>query len=146
MKHVRYFALLSVLAVLSPLGAFARDKNHRSVDIPNAMLVEGVQLAPGHYNLQIQGAGPDVQVTFLQNGKTVGTVPGKLTNDKDVDGANFDFRHARKSRAAASRTREVTVEMVTQLEGSAGKKPVTPRCVRSRILLRNRRRGIDRWS
>jgi len=84
MKHVRYFALLSVLAVLSPLGAFARDKNHRSVDIPNAMRVEGVQLEPGHYKLQIQGTGPDVQVTFLQNGKTVGTVPGTLTNDKEI--------------------------------------------------------------
>ena len=85
MKYVKYLALLSVLAVLSPLGAFARDKNQRSVDIPNAMLVEGVQLAPGHYKLQIQGTGPDVQVTFLQNGKTVGTVLGKLTtNDNEI--------------------------------------------------------------
>jgi hypothetical protein len=85
MKHVRYIALLSALAVLSPLGAFARDKNQRSVDIPDAVQVGGTQLQAGHYKLQIEGTGPDVQVTFLQNGKTVATVPGKLkTNDNDV--------------------------------------------------------------
>ena len=85
MKHVRYFALVSALAVLSPLGAFARDKNQRSVDIPDAVQVGGTQLEPGHYKLQIEGTGPDVQVTFLQNGKTVATVPGKLkTNDNQV--------------------------------------------------------------
>ena len=85
MKHVRYFALLSVFGVLSPLGAFARDKNQRSVDIPDAVQVGGTQLQAGHYKLQIQGTGPDVQVTFLQYGKTVVTVPGKLkTNDDQV--------------------------------------------------------------
>jgi len=85
MKSVRYVALLSALAVLSPLGAFARDKNQRSVDIPNAVRVGGTQLEPGHYKLQIQGTGPDVQVTFLQDGKTVATAPGKLKmNDDNV--------------------------------------------------------------
>jgi len=54
MRHVRYFALLSVFAVLSTMGAFARDKNQRSVDIPNAMRVEGMQREAGHYKLQIQ--------------------------------------------------------------------------------------------
>jgi hypothetical protein len=110
MKYVRYFALLSALAVLSPLGAFARDKNQRSVDIPDAVQVGGTQLQPGHYKLQIQGTGPDVQVTFLQDGKTVATVPGKLkTNDEQVtqdqivtDSANktlaeIDFRRDKES-------------------------------------------------
>ena len=85
MKHVRYFALLSMLAVLSPLGAFARDKNQRSVDIPDAVQVGSTELQAGHYKLQIEGTGPDVQVSFLQHGKTVATVPGKLkTNDDQV--------------------------------------------------------------
>ena len=85
MKYVRYVALLAALAVLTPLGALARDKNQRSVDIPDAVQVGGKQLEAGHYKLQIEGAGPDVQVSFLQNGKTVATVPGKLkTNDNEV--------------------------------------------------------------
>src|SRR5260370_33366648 len=83
MKHVRYFALVSVLAVLSPLGAFARDKNQRSVDIPDTVQVGSTQLQAGHYKLQIAGTGPDVQVTFLQNGKTVATVPGTLKRRED---------------------------------------------------------------
>ncbi len=82
MKYVRYVALLAALALLSPLGAFARDKNQRSVDIPDAVQVAGSQLEPGHYKLEIEGPGPNVQVSFMQNGKTVATVPGTLkTND-----------------------------------------------------------------
>jgi len=110
MKYMKYLALLSILAVLSPLGAFARDKNQRSVDIPDAVQVEGKQLEAGHYKLEIQGTGPDVQVSFLQDGKTVATVPGKLkTNDDHVtqdaivtDTANktldeIDFRRDKES-------------------------------------------------
>ena len=98
MKHVRYFALVSVLAVLSPLGAFARDKNQRSVDIPDAVQVGSTQLQAGHYKLQIQGTGPDVQVTFLQYGKTVATVPGKLkTNDNDVTQDSIETNSANKT-------------------------------------------------
>jgi hypothetical protein len=85
MKSVKYLALLSILAVLSPLGAFARDKNQRSVDLPDAVQVGGKQLEPGHYKLQWQGSGPDVQVTFQQNGKTVATAQAEVkTNDSHV--------------------------------------------------------------
>jgi hypothetical protein len=85
MKYVRYVAFLGALAVLSPLGAFARDKNQRSVDIPDAVQVGGTQLEAGHYRLEIQGTGSDVQVSFLRDGKTVATVPCKLkTNDQQA--------------------------------------------------------------
>src|SRR5258708_19929247 len=82
MKHPRYLTLLSILAVLSPLSVFARDKNQHSVDISATVQVEGAQLKPGNYKVEWQGTGPDIQVTFLQNGKTVATVPATLkTND-----------------------------------------------------------------
>jgi|SRR5580658_1046025 hypothetical protein len=85
MKYVKYLALLSVLAVLSPLGAFARDKNQRSVDLPAAVQVGGQQLEPGHYKLQWQGSGPEVQVTFQQDGKTAATARAELkTDDKQL--------------------------------------------------------------
>ena len=33
-------------------------------------------MKPGKYNVQWQGTGPEIQVSFVQNGKTVATVPG----------------------------------------------------------------------
>jgi hypothetical protein len=85
MKLPNYVAFLSILAVLAPLSAFAREKNQHSVDIPDAVHVGGNLLAPGNYKLQWQGTGPDVKVTFLRSGKPVATVPGTLkTNDSEV--------------------------------------------------------------
>ena len=85
MKHLRYFALLSSLAMLSSLSVFARNKNQQSVDIPNTVQVGGTQLKPGNYKMEWQGTGSDIQVTFLRDGKTVVTVPATLkTNDDQV--------------------------------------------------------------
>jgi hypothetical protein len=85
MKQMKFLALLSTLAMLCSLSAFARDNNQHSVDLADTVQVGGTQLQPGHYKLEWQGAGPAVQVTFLRNGKTVATVPGTLkTNDEHV--------------------------------------------------------------
>jgi hypothetical protein len=85
MKYLRYQALLSIVAILSPLSLLARDKNQHSVDIPSAVLVGGTQLKPGNYKVEWQGTGPDIQVTFLRDGKAVATVPAALkTNDAQV--------------------------------------------------------------
>jgi hypothetical protein len=86
MKLPRYpLALLSILALLSPLSVFARDKNQHSVDIPSTLQVGDTQLKPGNYKVKWEGSGPDVQVTFLRDGKTVATVPATLkTNDDQV--------------------------------------------------------------
>jgi hypothetical protein len=85
MKLPSYVAFLSILAVLAPLSAFARDKNQHSVDIPQTVQVGGKQLEPGNYKVRWEGTGPDVQVTFLSHGKAVATVPGTLkTNDSQV--------------------------------------------------------------
>jgi hypothetical protein len=85
MKSVKYLALLSTLALLFSLSAFARDKNQHSVDIPDAVQVGSTQLQPGTYKVEWQGAGPSVQVNFLLHGKTVATVPGTLkTNNGPV--------------------------------------------------------------
>ena len=83
-KYLQYLAILSTLALLSPLGALARDNSH-SVDIFDVVQIGGAQLKPGNYKVEWQGAGPAVQVSFQLNGKTVVTVPATLkTNDADV--------------------------------------------------------------
>jgi hypothetical protein len=110
MKTLRYLTLSLVLAMLSPIGLFARDNNKHSVTIPYKLQVGGTQLEPGDYKVEWQGAGPDTQVTFLRNGKTVATVPATLkTNDSQVtqddivtDSANktlteIDFHHDKQA-------------------------------------------------
>jgi hypothetical protein len=85
MKYLRYLTCLSILSVLSPLSVFARDNNQHSVDIPATVQVGSTQLKPGNYKVRWQGTGPDIQVTFLRDGKTVATVPATLkTNDGEV--------------------------------------------------------------
>jgi hypothetical protein len=85
MQQLKYAALLSTLALLSPVGALARDKNQHSVQIPDSLQVGSVQLEPGNYKVEWQGTGPEVQVNFVRNGKTVATVAGTLNaNDKRV--------------------------------------------------------------
>jgi len=85
MKQIKCTALLSMLALLFPLGALARNKNQHSVEIPDSVQVGGAQLKPGNYKVEWQGTGPEVQVNFVRDGKTVATVPGTLkTNDAKV--------------------------------------------------------------
>lgn len=85
MKYLNFLALLLTLALLSPLSALARDKNQRSVEIPDAVQVGTTQLRPGNYSVEWQGTGPQVQVTFQRDGNTVATAPATLkTNDDQV--------------------------------------------------------------
>jgi hypothetical protein len=85
MKQLKYTALLFILAFMSSIGAYAKDSNRHSVEIPDSVQVGGTQLKPGKYDVQWQGAGPEIQVIFVHDGKIVATVPGTLkTNDPHV--------------------------------------------------------------
>ena len=85
MNNSRKLAVVAVLAAMCSLSAFARDKNERSVEFANAVQVGNTQLRAGTYQVQWQGTGPDVQVNFIQHGKTVATAAGTLkTNDPQV--------------------------------------------------------------
>jgi hypothetical protein len=85
MRQVKNAALLSMLALLSSVSALARDKNQHPVEIPDSVQVGGTRLQPGRYQVEWQGTGPEIQVNFVRDGKTVATVPGTLkTNDAKV--------------------------------------------------------------
>jgi hypothetical protein len=85
MKQLKYAVLLSMLALMSSVSALARDKNQHSVEILDAVQAGGTQLEPGSYKVEWQGAGPEIQVNFVRDGKIVATVPGTLkTNDAQV--------------------------------------------------------------
>ncbi len=86
MKTLYFAAVLSLTCLLGFGGsAYAARNNAHSVDISDAVQIGGTRLKPGNYKVEWQGAGPAVQVSFQQNGKTVVTVPGTLkTNDDQV--------------------------------------------------------------
>jgi hypothetical protein len=85
MKQSKYIVMSSMLALLLSVSAFAADKNQHSVTIPDAVQVGNTQLKPGNYKVEWQGAGSEVQVIFLLNGKTVASVPGTFkANDSNV--------------------------------------------------------------
>ena len=87
MKYLKYSALVSAFALLTSLGALARDSANakHSLTLADPVQVGNAQLQPGDYKVEWQGTGPSVQVNFVQHGKTVATVPATLqTNDKDV--------------------------------------------------------------
>ncbi len=87
MKQVKHATLLLILALMSSIGTFAKDSNRHSVEISDSVQVGGSQLKPGKYDLTWQGAGPEIQVSFVHDGKTVATVTGTLkTNDPNVTG------------------------------------------------------------
>jgi hypothetical protein len=94
---IKYTALLSMLALLSTVSALARDKNQHSVEISESVQVGDTQLKPGSYKVEWEGNGPEIQVAFVRDGKTVATVPGTLkTNDSQVtqDGIVIDTTSA----------------------------------------------------
>jgi hypothetical protein len=85
MKQIKYINLLFILAFMSSMGAFAKDSNRHSVEIPDSIHVGGTELKPGKYDVKWQGTGPEIQVSFVHDGKIVATVPGTLkTNDPNV--------------------------------------------------------------
>jgi hypothetical protein len=84
MKAVKYVGILSVLALLFSLNALARDKNQHSVSIPDSVQVGTTQLQAGTYRVKWEGTAPQVQVTFIREGKTVATVPATLKNDNAI--------------------------------------------------------------
>jgi len=98
MKYPKYLALLSTLALLTPLSALARDQKQHSVNIFESLQIGSTTLTPGTYKVEWQGPGPAVQVEFLQYGKTVATAPATLKmNDKEViqDGVVTDANGAK---------------------------------------------------
>ena len=48
------------------VAAFAKDKNHHTVDIPETVKVGAGQLAPGKYTMEWSESEPTAEVTFLQ--------------------------------------------------------------------------------
>jgi len=93
MRYLTHLALLSIVTLLFPICALAREKNQHSVDVSDPLQVGAAQLKPGNYEVEWQEAGPAVHVRFMQHGKTVATAPATLkTNDRQVTQDDLIFQ------------------------------------------------------
>jgi len=77
MKHSMISkGLLLGLALLLATSAFAANKG--SLNIPEAMMVNGQKLAPGDYKLTWDGTGPNVELSLVQGKTVVAKVPARM--------------------------------------------------------------------
>lgn len=77
MKRVFGYALVLALAAAPAFAA----KNSQSVTLADAVKVGSTQIPAGDVKVTWTGTGDNVQVTLVENGKTV-TVPAKLVQEK----------------------------------------------------------------
>ncbi len=69
---------LVTFALLATMSAFARDKNHHGVNIPEPLQVGTTRLAPGDYTMEWSESGATAEVSFLQHGKSIAQAPAKI--------------------------------------------------------------------
>ena len=97
LNHLAKTAVLG-LAVLLASSAFASNKG--SLQVREAIEVNGQQLAPGEYQVNWDGTGPNVEVSIMQGKKEVAKTAAKLVAlDKayDYDAAVVDHASGKAS-------------------------------------------------
>jgi hypothetical protein len=93
MQFLKYLALVSLTALIFPAAMLARNSNEHNVDLTDSVEVGHTPLKAGTYKVEWNGAGPNVQVAFLEHGKQVATAPATLkTNDKQITQDDYLIR------------------------------------------------------
>jgi len=76
--RVRLVSVISLLLLMFPFYALAASKHSEQISLISPTQVANTQLKPGDYTAEWTGSGPQVQVKFIKNGKTVATVPATV--------------------------------------------------------------------
>lgn len=93
---LRFQVVLMVLLLLPAASVFAGTDNHKgSLNLGAAVQAAGKDLPAGDYTVKWEGMGPTTQVSIIQNGKVVATVPARVIkmdqkSSQDVAGVNTD--------------------------------------------------------
>jgi uncharacterized protein YfaP (DUF2135 family) len=90
--------MILALAVLLTASAFAGSETHKaSMQLFDAVQVNGSELAAGQYQVQWEGAGPNVELSIAQGKKVLAKAPARLltldnkaSNDAVVTNTNTD--------------------------------------------------------
>ncbi|HKN37413.1 MAG TPA: hypothetical protein VJX16_29575 [Terriglobales bacterium] len=92
------------LGLLLTASAFAGSETHKaSMQVFDAVQVNGSQLAAGQYQVQWEGAGPNVELSIKQGNKVVATAPARLLtlNDKTSNDAVVTNKNTDGSRSVS---------------------------------------------
>jgi|SRR5882757_10667997 len=81
-NHVAKSMVLT-LAVLVATSAFAGNSNKGSLHLSEAAQVNGQAVPAGDYTLRWEGAGANVEVSFMQGKKVVTKTPAKVVELKN---------------------------------------------------------------
>ena len=83
-SNVRLMSALLFLMLIAPSLASA-EKTSTSVTFMEPVKIAGMELEPGKYRLKWDSAaGPEVQVSFLKNNKTIATVPARIVAQENI--------------------------------------------------------------
>jgi hypothetical protein len=81
MKSSKFLASFSAVALILCAAAFAKDnkvKKSGSFDLTEPAQIGSTLLQPGHYKAEWTGSDDALQVSILENGKTVATTQATL--------------------------------------------------------------------
>lgn len=78
MRFIKYFASVVAVALVLSLGAFAKDHDSGKFELYQTAQVGSTMLQPGHYKAEWTGPNDALQISIIQNGKTVATIHGQL--------------------------------------------------------------------
>jgi hypothetical protein len=84
------------MALLLTTGAFAANQaNKVSLNLYEPVTVSEHRLAPGQYELRWNGAGPNIDLSIVSQGKIVATVPARLieVGGKSRDNATMERKN-----------------------------------------------------
>jgi len=94
------------MALLLTTGAFAANQaNKASLNLYERVTVSEHRLTPGKYELRWSGAGPNIDLSIVSQGKIVATVPARL----------IEVSSKSRYNATAERKRDDGTESLTQI-------------------------------
>jgi len=75
---LRSVSILAALLIMTLSVAMAWPKSKKTINLFEPTIVGGVTLQAGEYTIDWNGTGPDVQVSFSREDKTIATAPATL--------------------------------------------------------------------
>ncbi|HET8923301.1 MAG TPA: hypothetical protein VFN26_09940 [Candidatus Acidoferrum sp.] len=92
MKNSKITFSTLALSLLFAAGAIAGPENKGSLSLSDTVTVGGKQLAPGKYQLEWTGTGPNVELSISSGKETVAKVPAQfITLEKPEPGSGYSI-------------------------------------------------------